>query len=403
MTAPEVVFWAAVGLLVYAYFLYPLLLLAATAVVQLNRDLRFLFRRRSRRIQAADEDALPSVSIVIPAYNEEEAIAAKLETCLALDYPREKLEIIVGSDGSDDGTNEAVAAFAERGVILAAYEKQRGKPSVINETVEQATGDVIVLSDATTMIEPDALRKIVRHFRDPRVGVVNGELRFESPTEGYKGEGLYWRYEVMVKFMENRLGVVLGSSGALCAVRRSVYRPIRDDCICDDFVVTLNAMIDGYHAVYDPEAQSVEQTAASVEMESSRRERIGAGNFQALGRTLRLLNPFRGWVALCYVSHKIFKWITWLFMVTALVANMLLVNHPACVPIVGGRLYLILLIAQIGFYGLALLGAVRLRIPVLSGVARVAHYFVAMHYALFRGLVRHIRGRQPVAWRREHR
>ena len=394
MSPVEIIFWVAVGLLVYTYFGYPLVLLVVTTVVQLFRDVRFLFRRGSRRIEPMTDEGLPSVSIVIPAHNEEAAIAAKLESCLAFDYPRDKLEIIVGSDGSDDRTNEIAESFADRGVVLAAYEERRGKPSVLNDTIERAAGDIIILSDATTMIEKTAVRKIVRHFRDPKVGAVNGELRFVSPGKEYKGEGLYWRYEVMVKFMENRLGVVLGSSGALCAVRREVYRPIPPDCICDDFVITLNVAIDGHRAVYDPEAQSIEETAPSVEMESSRRARIGAGNFQALCLTARLLNPLRGCVAFSYVSHKLFKWITWLFMLVAFAAN---------IPLVDRRVYLILFIAQLGFYGLALLGAVRLRIPVLSKCASIVHYFIAMHFALFRGFLRFVLGSQEVAWQREHR
>ncbi len=383
-----------VGLLVYTYFGYPLLLLAVSSVVQLSRDLRFLFNRESRRIGVVAEQHLPAVSLVIPAHNEEAAIAAKLENAMALDYPGDKLEIIVASDGSDDRTNEIAQSFAGRGVILAAYTERRGKPSVINDTIEKAAGDIVILSDATTMMDVDAVRNIVRHFEDTSVAVVNGELRFVSPDEGYKGEGLYWRYEVMIKFLENRLGVVIGSSGALCAVRRSAYRPIPADCICDDLVITLNVVIDGHRAVYDPEAQSVEETAASVEMESSRRERIGAGNFQALGLTWRLLNPLRGWVCLAYVSHKIFKWITWAFMAGALVTNAALAREP---------LYMVLLLCQGGFYGSALLKKTGVRVPVVSRIGSLAYYFISMHVALFRGLIRYLRGTQKVAWRRAHR
>ncbi len=394
MAVNEVVFWIAAALCVYTYFGYPLLLFVASSVVQSARDFRFLFRRATRRVGPVEDPDLPVVSVVIPAHNEEAVIQAKIENTLALDYPREKLEIIVGSDGSDDRTNEIVASFAQKGVILAPYAERRGKPSVINDTVARVGGEVVVISDATTMIEADALRKIVRHFRDPRVGAVNGELRFVSPDKGYRGEGLYWRYEVMLKFMENRLGVVLGSSGALCAVRRSAYRPIPANCICDDFLITLNVLIDRRRAVYDPEAQSTEQTAASVEMESSRRARIGAGNFQALVWSLRLLNPLRGWVALCYLSHKVFKWVTWVFLAAALLSNAALVAQP---------FYLGVFIVQLCFYGVAVLGTVRWRIPVLSALGRLTYYFLAMHFALFRGFVRYVRGAQNVAWRREHR
>jgi len=157
---------------------------------------------------------------------------------------------------------------------------------------------------------------------------------------------------------------------------------------------TRHVLLDGQRAVYDPEAQSVEQTAADVQKESSRRERIGAGNFQALGLTWRLLSPLRGWAALCYLSHKIFKWITWMFMVVAFVANLFLLSE---------HLYQVTFGLQVAFYCAALVGMMQVQIPILSKVGRIVYYFVAMHVALFRGLVRHLRGTQKVAWQREHR
>lgn len=390
----QIIFWVSVGLVVYTYFGYPLLLIAVTSIVQLYRDVWFLLDRSSRRKQRLADADLPTVTIVIPAHNEEDAIAAKIENSLSLNYPSEKLEVIVGSDGSDDRTNEIAASLAGPGVILAAYPERRGKPSVINDTVARATGDIIILSDATTMIDSDAVRHIVRHFSDPDVAAVNGELRFVSPGEGYRGEGMYWRYEVMIKFLENRLGVVLGSSGALCAIRRSVFRPIPANCICDDLVITLNAFLDGHRGVYDPEAQSVEETAASVKQESSRRERIGAGNFQALALTWPLLLPNHGWFALAYLSHKIFKWITWVFMVGALVANALLLDQT---------FYQVMFALQAAFYVSAILRKLPFRIPILSKIGALTYYFISMHVALFRGLVRYLRGTQRVAWQRQHR
>ncbi len=394
MSTVRIIFWVAVGLLAYTYILYPLILVFVNSIIQTVRDLRFLFRRSGRRVPMPSDSELPSVSLVIPAYNEEAVIAEKLKNALALDYPADKLEIVVGSDGSDDRTNEIVGQFADRGVKLAAYPERRGKPSVINDTVERATGEIVVLSDATTLIDADAVRRVVRRFLDPKVGAVNGELRFESPDSEYRGEGLYWRYEVMLKFMENRLGVVLGSSGALCAVRKTQYRPIPPNCICDDFLITMNMIIDGHRAVYDPEARSTEQTAASVEQEVRRRERIGAGNFQALRWTLPLLSPTRGWMPFCYLSHKIFKWTTWLFMLAAFATNAALVIHP---------LYRGLFVGQLAFYCLAGLGAAGVKAPLLGRLARALYYFVAMHLALFRGFVRYVTGRQSVVWARGHR
>jgi cellulose synthase/poly-beta-1,6-N-acetylglucosamine synthase-like glycosyltransferase len=407
MIVAEILFWLAVALAVYTYFGYPILLLGVTALVQTVRDLRYLLRRDTRRRPPVGDESLPAISIIVPAYNEEAAIAAKIDNCRGLDYPADRLEILIGSDGSEDRTNEIAREKIHElsdgpAVTLCDYEQRRGKPSVLNDTISRATGDVLVLSDATTMIDADALRHIARHFQNPEVGAVNGELRFEAPGEGHQGEGLYWKYEVMLKFMENRLGVVLGSSGALCAVRRSIFRPIPADCICDDLVITLNVELDGQRAVYDPEARSAEETAASVEQESRRRERISAGNFQALRMTVGLLNPLRGAIAWCYASHKIFKWTTWAFMALALLANVVALAWGAAT---GRRwmLYAVMLGLQAIFYGLAVLGASGVQIPIVSKVARIAHYFVAMHLAMFRGFLRHLRRTQKVAWQREHR
>lgn len=390
----EVAFWTMVAVLLYAYLGYPLLIFVLASLVQTKRDFQSLFARPERRAELPAAGDLPRVSIITPAYNEERAMPEKLANCLALDYPREKLEIIVASDGSTDGTNGIVESFAESGILLAAHQIRRGKPSVINDTVERAAGDILVLTDATSILDPDSVRMAVRHFRDPAVGAVSGEVRLVSPDIGYKGESLYWRYEVMLKFLENRLGVVLGSSGSLCAVRKSAYRAIPADCICDDLVITLNTVMDGHRAIYDPEVRSTEMTSSSVELERLRRIRIAAGNFQALGLTVKLLSPLRGWVALCYLSHKVLKWTSWAFMAAAFVANLMLVYKP---------LYVTLLALQVAFYGSATIKATGARLPVLDRLAGATYYFVSMQLAMLQGFIRHLRGTQPVAWDRQHR
>jgi cellulose synthase/poly-beta-1,6-N-acetylglucosamine synthase-like glycosyltransferase len=394
MTAFVLLFWTAVGLSIYTYFAYPILLFAITSFRQSLRDIRFTMRLNNRRQEILRDTDLPSISVVISAYNEEASIAAKIENALELDYPKDKLEILVGSDGSDDKTNLIVASYADRGVILAAYPERRGKPSVLNDTIARATGDILILSDATTMLDKNVPRSFVRHFRDPHVGAVNGYMTYISHNGEQKQEGVYWIYEEALKFMESKLGVVLGATGPMYAIRRSSYQPISPNCVVDDFVIPLKIMSAGYRTAYDTEARATEEAASDIEGEAARRIRIGAGNFQALTMTYELLNPLRGWVAWCYLSHKIFKWLTWLMMATAFVANLFLLHRP---------LYQVTAILQLIFYGMAIAGACRLRVPILGKLCSLVYYFVSMHVALFRGFVRWIKHSQAITWSRSYR
>jgi cellulose synthase/poly-beta-1,6-N-acetylglucosamine synthase-like glycosyltransferase len=400
MNTVEIIFWVAVGLIVYTYALYPLLLFAVTSATQLASNLMFLFRRRGRRSRAVTDEDLPTVSVVIAAYNEGATIAAKLNNCLQLNYPDEKLEILVGSDGSNDGTNEIVGSYADRGVGLAAYDERRGKPSVLNDTVPRATGDVVVLTDATTMMDPDAVRHLARHFANPKIGVVNGYLEYRLKDGATSREDLYWRYEEAVKFMEGRLGVVLGATGPMYAIRRRAYQPIPPDCIIDDFVIPMKISGSGYRAAYDAEARATEVPPPHVEDEAVRHARIGAGDFQALGMTWKLLNPLRGRLAWCYFSHKVLKWTTWFLLAAALLGNTALALAGRA-PAIGW--YRTLLAAQILFYLCAGVGALRPKVPVVGRLLAVPYYFVRMHAALFRGFLRWLGRSQAITWQRSGR
>lgn len=248
MTVIEIIFWLSVATLIYTYIGYPVLLFLLSSALQMVRDLRFIFNRGDRRTTARSQD-WPAVTLIIPAFNEEDVIADKLENALALDYPQDKLEILVGSDGSTDATNDIVQSYGDRGVKLINYTDRGGKVSVINRTVPRAAHGLVVLTDANTMYEASAIKNLVKHFGDGRVGVVVGELTFESPSEEHKGEGYYWRYEVMLKFMENKLGAILGANGGLYAIRKELYRPVPNSTIVDDFVIPLKIAEERYRQV----------------------------------------------------------------------------------------------------------------------------------------------------------
>jgi cellulose synthase/poly-beta-1,6-N-acetylglucosamine synthase-like glycosyltransferase len=375
----------------YAYLGYPILLFIMAALVQMARDVYYLLYRTERRTRG---EALPSVTILMAAYNEADVIERTLQNLAELDYPREKLEILVGSDGSTDGTAALVQRWSDRGVRVLDFSERRGKMSVISDCAAEARGDILVLTDANTLMRPDAVRNLVRHFGDPSVGAVCGELRLVAPDGKPAEEGLYWRYEVTLKILENRLNAVLGANGAIYALRRPLFPQLSRDLITDDFVIPMTVRAAGHRVVYDPEAVATEDAPGSVSSEFRRRMRIGAGNWQALARCAALLLPWKGFVSYAFWSHKVLRWATPFLLVAALVANLLLL---------GSTMGQVILALQAAFYVAAALGFLLPRLRVPAGPLRLPAYFVAINAALAAGLLRGLLRRQRAAWSRTSR
>ncbi len=373
------------------------MLTPAHPLAQSSRPLARLYGRKPRRSPLGlVDDSCPAVSLLIlAAFNEESVIAERLLNALAMDYPPEKFEVIVGTDGCSDRTAEIVRGFADSGVRLLEFRGNRGKASVLNDAVAQARGEIVLMSDANTQIEPRAALNLARWFADPEVGSVVGRLVLVDPVTGRNADGLYWKYETFLKKCEARLGALLGANGAIYAIRRDLYAPIPAGTIVDDFVIPLLAkQRTGCRIVYDPEAEAVEETAPSVGAEFHRRARIGAGGYQSVGMLWRLLDPRRGWVAFAFLSHKVLRWLCPFFLIGALAANVALADRPP---------YRVLLVAQAAFYALAVLMAF---VPAGARILRplrLATMFVSMNAALFVGFWRWLLGRQRGAWRRTER
>jgi cellulose synthase/poly-beta-1,6-N-acetylglucosamine synthase-like glycosyltransferase len=380
------VFWGCLGLVFYTYGLY------AVLIAGLSRA----FGRQARPAPLPDE-RFPSVSLVIAAYNEESVIEGRIRNALALDYPPGKLEIVIGSDGSSDRTAEIVRRFDGPRIRLLDCPTRRGKASVLNAALAGITSEIVLLSDANTHTDPSAARKLVRWFEDPSVGAVCGKLVLSDPRTGRNVDSLYWKYETFLKVREGRLGALLGSNGAIYAIRRDRYAPIPPDTIVDDFVIPLRAKLrTGCSIVYDPDAIAREETAPGVGSEFWRRARIGAGGFQSIGMLWPLLHPGNGWVAFTFFSHKILRWLCPFFLVGLLASNVLLAHRT---------FFAILLACQLAGYLLAGLGA---GLPAGFGGAaakpvRLATMFVGMNAALFVGFCRWVRGSQKAAWHRTSR
>ena len=326
------------------------------------------------------------------AYNEEAVIADRLRNLLALDYPRERLEILVGSDGSSDRTAAIVQTFAAAGVQLVAFPARRGKASVLNDLLARAAGEVAVLTDANTFFHRRAVRALVRGlWRAPGACAVVGRLELRAAAGGGNLDGLYWRYETWLKTLESRFGCVLGANGAIYAFLRRRYRPLPPGAIVDDFLIPmLMRQRDGGEVVFLPSARAWETCPAGVRHELTRRTRIGAGDLQALLWTWRLLLPGRGMVALAYFSHKVLRWLTPWLLLAGGAATLGLLHRP---------LFRALLIAQLAGYGLGALAPLTRGVPLVGRAASLARYFIVLNVGLALGWIRFTLGRQRATWR----
>lgn len=368
--------------LIQTYLLYPAILAVVT------------------RISSADHGELPAelptVSLVIAAYNEEDVIGRKIKNSLVLEYPTEKLDIVVFSDESSDRTDDIVRSYDEQGVQLVRVEGRVGKTECQNVVAEQIDSEIIVFSDANSLYEPNAIKELIRAFK-PEVGCVVGELRY-SDADGVEGESVYWRYERLIKRFESQLGSVVTGNGSIYAVRNSEYIPLPQDAI-SDFAEPLALIEDGHRVAYCPTAVAWEQTGSSVESELARRIRIVTRSWNTLSNHTGLLNMLRHPLfGFKLISHKVFRWLSPVFLVGALVTSVLLAVLTL------GPLYLVLVGFQIVFYCCAVIGAVGDRFGWQTHpVFHVPYYFVVSNYGMGRAIVNILNRRNIVTWETEDR
>ncbi len=360
----EATVWLLACLIAYVYLGYPALLLVLSRL------------RPAPPIRKADNT--PSVSLVIPAYNEEKVIAQKIENALALDYPRNRLEIIVASDGSTDATNDIVARCLSEHVRLIAYPERTGKTAMLNRVVPCAHGEIIVFTDANSIYHAPALRKLVRNFRDPTVGCVCGRVSFSNPHESSisGGENAYYRYETFLKERESEIHSVLSAYGGIYAIRRRLFQAVDPAC-SDDFAVPLSIVLQGYRSVQDSEAVAFERTSTTTEDELSQKRRIIARDLKAYLHMRGLFAPFRGWISIQLFSHKFLRWIVPLLLIGVFAANCLLSQQVH---------YLCLLLAQSAFYLLAFLGWLAYRSGNHNRLLHLPFYFCVVNLAALRAI-----------------
>lgn len=393
MTALAIIAIVCLGLVVYSYLLYPMVIALLAAASQLRADAAFVAGKRERRQQAAL--VLPSVAVVISAYNEERHIRERIENLLALDYPADRIAFYVGSDGSSDATARLLRAFDDRRLTVKIFETNRGKASTLNDLVAATREDIVVFSDANSMFGADAIRALVAPFGRPEVGGVCGELRLVGVGADNQ-DSLYWRFEQFLKFCEARVGALLGANGAIYAIRRPLWKPLAPDTVCDDFIVAMDVAAAGHRLVYAPTAVAREQSSDGIGDEYRRRIRIGIGNFQALFRRPEYLTRTSGATAFAYLSHKVLRWIAPHLTIIGLVAAAFLATESQ-------PWFAFVMLVAAGITGAALAFTLSERGIALPSLARIPAFLFALNWAFLISSWRFATRRYQAGWQRSAR
>lgn len=384
----ELALWLLIALVIYTYLGYGVLIY-------------LLVKLKPRKdIIAKAGEYLPPVTLVVPAWNEEAFIAEKARNCLELDYPSDKLRILFITDGSTDDTVEILRHTA--GVEVIHENRRAGKSAAENRAVKFVDTPYVIFCDANTYLNRDCVKELVKHYVDPQVGAVAGEKKIITTGNDQAsgaGEGLYWKYESTLKRLDSELYSVVGAAGELISFRTDLLQDLEEDTILDDFVQSLRICQQGYRVKYEPAAYAMETASANLREELKRKIRIAAGGWQAMLRLSALLNPFRHPVlSFQYVSHRVLRWSVSAFALPVIFILSLLLWLKT-----SALLYGLIFIAQSLFWTMALAGWLLEQRGIKSKLLFVPLYFGIMNYAVYRGVLRFIKGRQQATWERSKR
>ena len=335
----------------------------------------------------------PNVTLMISCYNEIDVVEEKIQNALTLDYPKEKLNIVVISDGSDDGTDDVAKKYEDKGVTLVRQEGRLGKTSAINLAMTTCTTDIVVFSDANAMYQPDALKKLVRNFNDPEIGYVVGAALYTDGSESSASasEDLYWKYEIALKTMESNLHSVVGGDGAIYAIRRELYIPL-DQKDINDFVNPLQIIEQGYRGIFDKEAICLEETAGDFSKEYKRKQRIVNRSFRGLMKVKSVLNPFKfGFYSFEIISHKLLRWLQPIFIATFALGAVTL-------GLLGNEFYKYMSLLGFVFLWLAQIGYLKSNQQHISKLFFIPYYFVMVNYYSLLGVITALAGNIQVTW-----
>lgn len=376
MLTLKILFWAMLLIVFYTYLGYGILLYI---IIRLKR----LFWGKPQEAVLPPDEELPDMTLLICAYNEEDVVAEKMKNTLAIDYPKDKFRIMWVTDGSNDHTNELLKAYPEVDIVFSP--ERRGKSAALKHGLRELKTRYVAFTDANTMLNAGALKEIARQFMDPTVGCVSGEKRVVAKKDGdmaAKGEGLYWKYESMLKRWDSELYSTMGAAGELYAMDPTLVKEVPDEALLDDFMMSMYVVQAGKRIAYAPDAYAQEYGSANIFEESKRKRRIAAGGLQSIWWLRSMLNPLRQpLVTFQYVSHRVLRWsITPVAMIILFAVNIILVLMGA------GLFYSIFLTLQLLFYLIALTGWISSRYGHKNKILYTIYYFVFMNINVFRGM-----------------
>lgn len=366
----EILFWIGIGIVFYTYLGYGIVLYGLVKVKEIF----------TKPVTLRLPEPLPEVTLLIAAYNEEAIVNDKMANCHALDYPAEKLKITWITDGSNDHTNELLQAY-QNATILFRPERQ-GKTAALNRAIQFIETPFVVFTDANTMLNPGAIKEIIRHFTDPKVGCVAGEKRVEIQAEqgATAGEGIYWKYESALKRLDYRLYSAVGAAGELFAIRTDLFEQMPQDTLLDDFILSLRIAAKGYKIAYSKDAYALESASLNMKEEEKRKIRISAGGLQSVYRLRSLLNIFRyGILSFQYISHRVLRWTLTPIMLFLLFPLNILLSFT------GEPIYVIIMIMQVIFYLMGYLGYKMEQRHIRNKLLFVPYYFLFMNINVIRG------------------
>jgi len=376
MVTLKIVFWICLFIVFYTYIGYGMLLYVMVLIKR-------LFCKTSQAPILPDDDQLPDVTLMICAYNEEDIIREKMENIRQIDYPADKFCVMWVTDGSNDGSNDLLKQYPE--VTLVYSPERKGKAMAMQHGLKVNKAEYVVFTDANTMLNPNAIREIVRQFMKPNVSCVSGEKRVAARTNDQiaaEGEGLYWKYESTLKQWDSDLYSAMGAAGELFAVKMSDYREAPTNALLDDFMMSMLIVKDGHRIAYTSEAYAMEYGSANMYEESKRKRRIAAGGLQSIWWLRSLMNPLKyPLVSFLFISHRVLRWSITPFTMLALIPL-----NIALVALNAGVIYTIIGILQIIFYAAAALGWLQTKTGRHGGLLYVPYYFLFMNVNVFRGI-----------------
>ncbi len=384
----EIVLWTSFFIIFYNY--------AGYAVIAL-----ILNKLKQRRNLLPPQDYYPSISFIVAAYNEEDCIEKKIVNSLQQNYPKDKIEFIFITDGSTDSTTEIIKTYPS--VRLLHLLERNGKTAALNRAVANARNEIMIFSDANTILNKEASFNIAKHYYDRSVGGVAGEKKViilgDEQENAANSEGLYWKYESLLKRIDSTFHSVVGAAGELFSVRRELYEPVAPEVILDDFIISMKIAQNGYRIIYEPAAYAMELPSFSIKDERKRKVRIAAGGFQSIAMLPKALFFWKHWkLSYLYISHRVLRWtLSPICLGLAFLSNLILVFFNST------PFYVLLFILQLSFYfsalGYQISPGVRKKVSVL----KLPYYFVFMNVSVFRGFFKFLQKKQSSAWEKAKR